>query len=154
MKTFFTILVLLSITLAACSTTENISSSIVDSTSTLTPMDTVSHAHSLAVDSCDSSKLYIATHYGLFVLMNDEDLYRVGDATDDYMGFSTHPTEAKLFYSSGHPNGGGNIGVQKSEDGGVTWTKISDGVEGPVDFHAMTISPVDPNIPYGWYGKL
>lgn len=106
------------------------------------------------MDSSNSNKLYIATHYGLFVLVDDTDLYRVGDATDDYMGFSPHPMEAGIFYSSGHPSVGGNIGIQKSEDGGFTWTKISDGVGGPVDFHTMTVSPVDPNILYGWYGKL
>ncbi len=156
MKKIFTIFALLSITLAACGTTQNVATSTQTSTpsSTLTPVDTISHAHALAVDISNPNQLYIATHVGLFVLVDDKDLYRVGEATDDYMGFSTHPTEAKLFYSSGHPSGGGNIGMQKSEDGGVTWTKISDGVDGPVDFHTMTISPVDPNILYGWYGKL
>jgi photosystem II stability/assembly factor-like uncharacterized protein len=44
-----------------------------------------------------------------------------------------------------------NIGFQKSEDGGVTWQKISSGVNGPVDFHAMAVSPVNPNLIYGWY---
>jgi len=67
------------------------------------------------------------------------------------MGFSTHPTEANIVFSSGHPSLGGNIGFQKSEDGGVTWKKVSSGVNGPVDFHAMTVSPVNPNLIYGWY---
>jgi len=152
MKKIFTIFALLSLTLAACGTTQNAATSIVDSTSTLTPVDTISHAHALAVDISNPNQVYIATHVGLFVLVDDKDLYRVGKATDDYMGFYPHPTEANIFYSSGHPSSGGDLGVQKSEDGGVTWTKISDGVGGPVDFHTMTISPVDPNLIYGWYG--
>jgi photosystem II stability/assembly factor-like uncharacterized protein len=67
------------------------------------------------------------------------------------MGFSVHPTDSSVFFSSGHPSFGGNIGFQKSEDGGVTWKKTSNGVDGPVDFHAMTVSPVNPNLIYGWY---
>ena len=109
----------------------------------------ISHGHGLAVDPKDSSKVYIATHYGLLVLQNDKDLYRIGASTDDYMGFSVHPTEANIFFSSGHSSLGGNIGFQKSVDGGFTWKKISNGVDGPVDFHSMAFSPVNPNLIYG-----
>lgn len=117
----------------------------------LATVDSITHAHGLSVDVVDASKVYVATHHGLLVLQNDKELNRVGVAQDDYMGFSAHPTDSKVFFSSGHPENGGNIGFQKSEDGGVTWVKISDGIQGPVDFHAMTISPVNPNLIYGWY---
>lgn len=117
----------------------------------LYPEQAITHGHGLAVDVADPNKLYIATHHGLLVLINEKDLYRVGKSKDDYMGFSTHPTEANVVFSSGHPSLGGNIGFQKSEDGGVTWQKISSGVNGPVDFHAMTVSPVNPDLIYGWY---
>lgn len=119
--------------------------------SNLYPEQSISHGHGLAVDVKDSSKIYIATHYGLLLLQNEKDLYRVGKSRDDYMGFSAHPTEANVFFSSGHPSLGGNIGFQKSEDVGVTWEKVSNGANGPVDFHAMTVSPVNPNLVYGWY---
>lgn len=109
----------------------------------------ITHGHGLALTS--DSKLYVATHHGLLMLEDDKDLYQVGTATDDYMGFSPHPTDPKTFFSSGHPSAGGNIGFQKSVDGGLTWQKISDGLNGPVDFHAMTISPANPNIVYGSY---
>ena len=115
----------------------------------LIPENEISHGHGLAVDPNDSSKVYIATHHGLLVLQNDKDLYRVGASTDDYMGFSVHPTEANIFFSSGHSSLGGNIGFQKSVDGGFTWKKISNGVDGPVDFHSMAFSPVNPNLIYG-----
>lgn len=117
----------------------------------LYPEESISHGHGLAVDVKDGSKLYIATHYGLLLLKNEKDLYRIGKSKDDYMGFSPHPTEASTFFSSGHPSFGGNIGFQKSEDGGITWKKVSNGVNGPVDFHAMTVSPVNPELVYGWY---
>lgn len=112
-------------------------------------------AHGLAVDRKNPSRVYIATHTGLLALKNDTELVRVSDARDDYMGFSAHPKDANVFYSSGHPSGGGNIGFQKSSDGGKTWSKVSNGVGGPVDFHAMTVSQADPNIIYGTYnGQL
>lgn len=117
----------------------------------LIPIDTITHGHGLAVDVADASKLYIATHHGLLLLQNEKDLYRIGASQDDYMGFSPHPKDAKVFFTSGHPKTGGNLGFQKSEDGGFTWQKISNGVNGPVDFHAMTVSPMNPNIIYGWY---
>lgn len=121
------------------------------SSSNLYPEQAISHGHGLAVDVTDPSKVYIATHYGLLVLENEKDLYRVGRSKDDYMGFSPHPTEANVFFSSGHPSTGGNIGFQKSEDSGVTWKKVSNGANGPVDFHAMAVSPVNPNLVYGWF---
>ena len=112
-------------------------------------------AHGLAVDRKNSSKVYVATHTGLLVLNNDSELQRVSDAKDDYMGFSAHPTDPNIFYSSGHPSGGGNIGFQKSTDGGRTWQKISNGINGPVDYHAMTVSQAAPSIVYGVYrGQL
>lgn len=118
---------------------------------TLSPTNEISHGHGLAVDSVDSNKLYIATHHGLLLLQNEQDLFRIGKKKDDYMGFSVHPTDPKVFFSSGHPASGGNIGFQKSEDGGFSWQKVSLGVNGPVDFHAMAVSPANPDLIYGWY---
>lgn len=119
--------------------------------SNLYPEQSITHGHGLAVDVKDSSKLYIATHNGLLLLQNEKDLYRVGKSKDDYMGFSPHPTNPQVFFTSGHPRYGGNIGFQKSEDGGFTWQKVSNGLNGPVDFHAMAVSPVDPDLVFGWY---
>lgn len=126
-----------------------------DTQSFLKPVDTFQHAHGLAVDAGDPNKLYIATHNGLFMLQNDKDLSRVGPKTDDYMGFSPHPTDSNTFFTSGHPKGGGNIGFQKTNDGGKSWQKVSNGLNGPVDFHAMTVSRVNPDLVYGSFaGKL
>ncbi len=117
----------------------------------LIPESSITHGHGLAVDTKDSNKVYIATHHGLLVLVNDKDLFAVGTSKDDYMGFSPNAKNDKVFFASGHPESGGNIGFQKSEDGGFNWQKISDGLGGPVDFHALAVSPVNPNIIYGWY---
>jgi len=111
-----------------------------------------SHVHGLAVDRADSNRVYIATHNGLFLLKNDKELTLVGNKKDDYMGFSPHPTDARIIFSSGHPSTGGNLGVQKSMDSGITSEKLTNGdPSGPVDFHAMTVSEANPSLLYGWY---
>jgi len=120
----------------------------------LHPVDSITHAHGLSVDSTGQN-VYIATHYGLYVLKNDKDLYQIGDSNDDYMGFSAHPSNSKIFFTSGHPESGGNIGFNKSEDGGYTWSHVSDVANTPVDFHAMASSPINPKLIYGWFqGKI
>lgn len=144
-----TVIILVFVLVAASSKEQETPTS--NSTSDITLQD----AHGLAVDRKDSTKVYIATHTGLLAMSNDADLQRVSEAQDDYMGFSAHPTDATTFYSSGHPSGGGNIGFQKSTDGGKTWQKVSNGAGGPVDFHTMTVSQADPNMIYGVYrGQL
>lgn len=118
----------------------------------LTPVPSFSHSHGIAVDVVDSKKVFIATHEGLYLLSDDKDLYQVGKMRDDLMGFSPHPTEAETFFSSGHGARGGNIGFQKTTDGGMTWTQVSGGLAGPVDFHAMTVSQVNSSVAYGFFG--
>ncbi len=129
-----------SLLLAACTGNSGESVSLSDT-----------HIHGLAVDRGNSNAVYIATHHGT-LLLQDGNLTLIGDKKDDYMGFSPHPTDPNIFFSSGHPSGGGNLGVQKSMDGGKTWTKLSDGdPSGPVDFHAMTVHEKNPDLIVGWY---
>jgi len=115
-------------------------------------VDALVHAHGFAVDRGDPQRILIATHEGLFVLVDGRDLFRVGRSRDDLMGFSAHPRDPEVFWSSGHPRGGGNLGVQRSTDGGVRWRKIANGVRGPVDFHAMSVSGANFDLLYGWFG--
>jgi photosystem II stability/assembly factor-like uncharacterized protein len=127
--------------------------SIKDSTvkQELLPITSITHGHGLTTDSKNPQNIYIATHHGLLILKNDKNLFQVGSTNDDYMGFSPDPSNSQIFYSSGHLESGGNIGFQKSVDGGFNWEKVSDGVNGPVDFHAMTVSPANAKLIYGWY---
>jgi len=112
------------------------------------------HIHGLGYDS-QNQRLFVATHYGIFI-WQDNKLFQLGENRDDFMGFSLHPTNPNVIYTSGHPTSGGNMGVVRSEDGGVTFKRIFQGLQGePVDFHSMTISPANPKILYGWHkGKL
>ncbi len=128
------------------------SSSTTETGSTLTPATSFSHSHGIAVDTADAKKVYVATHEGLYLLQNDNDLFQIGKTRDDLMGFSPHPTLPNVFFSSGHLARGGNIGFQKTTDGGVSWGKISTGLGGTVDFHSMTVSQVNPDIVYGFFG--
>ena len=111
------------------------------------------HFHGLAVDPTDRSHLYLATHHGFFRLAADGTATRVSEV-QDFMGFTPHPGDPKILYASGHPAGGGNLGFIVSTDGGATWTQLSPGANGPVDFHQMDVSPADPNVIYGAYGSI
>ncbi len=113
------------------------------------------HIHGLAVDRQDPGRLLIATHHGLHALDIESGLtVQVSDHRDDLMGFVAHPAEPDAFLASGHPARGGNLGVIASSDGGETWVKLSDGVNGPVDFHQMDISKADPAVIWGNYAGL
>ena len=111
------------------------------------------HIHGLAVDRTHEGHLLIATHHGVY-RADPEGLAERISPVKDFMGFAAHPGESGTFYGSGHPPQGGNLGFIVSSDGGATWQQRSPGVDGPVDFHQMTVSPVDPDIIYGAYGRL
>ena len=111
------------------------------------------HIHGLAVDRRDPALLLIATHHGLFRAGPDGQAERIS-AVQDFMGFNRHPSNPDTLFASGHPPEGGNLGFIASMDGGRSWTQISPGLNGPVDFHQMTVSPADPRTVYGAYGGI
>ena len=136
--------------LAGCAGTTPVAKESPSDTAAVSLSDT--HVHGLSVDRATSNRIYIATHHGLLALEDDARLSRVGSSVDDFMGFSPHPTDPTIFFRSGHPSGGGNLGVQKSDDGGLSWETISSGgTGGPVDFHTMTAHPANPNVLFGWF---
>jgi photosystem II stability/assembly factor-like uncharacterized protein len=106
------------------------------------------HLHGLGYDA-DNERLLLATHYGLFAIAGER-LYQLGTNRDDFMGFSVDVQSPEVMFASGHPLGGGNLGVLRSDDGGQSWQQIFRGVaDETVDFHSMTLSPVDPQRLYG-----
>jgi len=111
----------------------------------------LTHFHGLAVVPAETSRLYLATHDGLFIVEPNGTAHPLSEMRDDLMGFTPHPSDPSILYASGHPAGGGNLGLVVSTDGGKSWTRLADGVEGPVDFHQMDVSPVDPKTIYGAY---
>lgn len=121
---------------------------------TLDALSRRTHFHGIAVDRADPARLYLATHHGLYVVDGEGRVSRRSERTDDFMGFTPHPSDPSVLFASGHPPGGGNLGVILSRDGGRSWQRLSDGARGPVDFHQMDVSRADPNVIYGVYRGL
>ncbi len=116
-------------------------------------LDRLEHIHGLSVDREQPGRLYLATHSGLFLASPDGTAERIGDTTHDLMSFEILPG-AGGFLASGHPPGGGNLGVLRSRDRGHSWEHLSAGADGPVDFHILSASPTDPETIYGLYKGL
>lgn len=107
----------------------------------------LSHIHGIEFDPSDNSIL-LATHHGIFRFRSGGPAVLVSPDRADYMGFTL--TASGVAIASGHPESGGNMGVIQSLDFG-SWTKLSDGVDGPVDFHAIASAPANPETLYGLY---
>jgi len=116
---------------------------------TLAELAQATHFHGLAFDPSDPARFYIATHNGLFLGNTNGTATVVSATQDDFMGFTPNPADPTILYASGHPAGGGNLGVIVSGDGGKSWQQLSPGGDEPVDFHAMAASRADPRVLYG-----
>ena len=120
-------------------------------TSNTQPRLELSDIHGLEVAIDNPDKLYLPNHQGLYVQEADGVLRAVGSINDDFMSFAVSPSEPAVLYASGHPKTGGNFGLIKTTDEGQSWTNISDGLDGPVDFHTMAIDNTDNQLMYGYY---
>jgi photosystem II stability/assembly factor-like uncharacterized protein len=125
-----------------------------DETAAVSTLARQTHFHGLAVDANDPMRLFLATHHGIYAVGQDGMARRISEATNDHMGFTPHPTDRLVLFSSGHPPEGGNLGFMTSADGGRSWRKLADGVGGPVDFHQMDVSKANPNVIWGVYRGL
>lgn len=115
---------------------------------TAIPLASLSHVHGLEFDP-GGSALLLATHHGVFRHEPGEPAIQVSPDRSDYMGFTLKSDGTAM--ASGHPEAGGNNGVLISYDRGATWQHLTDGVEGPVDFHAMADAESDPLIMFGLF---
>ena len=108
------------------------------------------HVHGLGLDPADHSVLYIATHGDFYQSISGAPPIKVDKVRADYMAFNAPLVSGFPLYASGHPSTGGNTGLIKSNDGGVTWQHVSNVIEPPVDFHAMTVSKQNPETIIGF----
>ncbi len=108
------------------------------------------HVHGVGIDPVDSSILYIATHGDFFQSRNGGPPVKVDKVRADYMAFNAPSTKDSPLYASGHPAAGGNTGLIKSTDGGVTWQQVAKVLEPPVDFHSMAVSKSNPEMILGF----
>lgn len=121
---------------------------------TLDRLAQTTHFHGIAFDPADPTRLFLATHHGLFRVAPDGTAALVSNIQNDFMGFTPHPTDSTILFASGHPPGGGNLGFLVSRDGGASWQQLSPGASGIADFHSMDVSEADPQTIYGSYGGL
>lgn len=131
-----------------------LNSSVGQGDTTVANLAEKTHVHGIAVDPTDPSRLMLATHHGFHIVAPDATVNQVSDTSDDFMGFTPHPADPSVLFASGHPARGGNTGFIVSRDGGKTWEQLSEGVGGPVDFHAMDVSKADPDVIYGAYQQV
>lgn len=115
------------------------------------PIAELSHIHGVVLPA-GSDDVLLATHHGLYSVDAEGMATMISATADDFMGFTTS-TDGKLF-ASGHPASRGNTGVIGADHAGSGWILLSPGANGPVDFHAMTVSPSDPQTLYGSYGGI
>ena len=108
------------------------------------------HVHGLGLDPADNSILYIATHGDFYQSISGGPPVKVDKVRADYMAFNAPLVPGVPLYASGHPSTGGNTGLIKSNDGGITWEHVSNVLEPPVDFHAMAISKQNPEMIIGF----
>ena len=112
------------------------------------PVSDLSHIHGIAFGASDD--LILATHHGVFTVAPTGEAQLISEP-HDFMGFTR--AEPDRLLASGHPEDGGNMGVLSSTDG-VEWSLLSEGVGGPVDFHAMSVSPENSEVVYGLFGGI
>ena len=112
------------------------------------------HFHGISFNRAGGdATLLVATHHGMFAVMRDGSTAQIS-TTQDFMGFSPDPADPMRYFGSGHPAGGGNSGFLETRDGGATWQQLSDGVNGPVDFHSLAVSTANPRIIYGVFDGI
>lgn len=117
-------------------------------------LDQLQHVHGIAVDPTTPGRLFLASHHGLFAALPDGIATRVSTSRADFMSLAVSPGPPEILYASGHPPQGGNLGLVTSRDRGATWQQLYRGGGEAVDFHALTVSPVDTNLIYGVYKDL
>jgi photosystem II stability/assembly factor-like uncharacterized protein len=116
----------------------------------LSDLMSATHVHGIGPGPGGGDSLTLATHNGLWAVdLAKATAARLGASPDDFMGYSAVPGRAGVAFASGHPATGGNMGIIRTEDGGQTWTAVSDGLDGPVDFHNMEVSRADPAVIFG-----
>jgi photosystem II stability/assembly factor-like uncharacterized protein len=144
-----TCIVIIGIAIAFSFNSNDQKSIMTDTTSNTRTVDW-RHVHGLGVDHADSSILYIATHGDFYQSRNGALPVKVDQVRADYMAFNAPMVSGFPLYASGHPSTGGNTGLIKSNDGGVTWQHVSNVIEPPVDFHAMAVSKQNPETIIGF----
>lgn len=122
------------------------------SVSSAAALDSLGHIHNLSFTGKDQQTLLLGAHHGLYSYQKNN-AQLVSQQAFDVMGLARDAVSDVIF-ASGHPPQGGNTGLLRSDDGGKNFALVSEGLDGPVDFHQLSISAVDPKRIYGVHSGL
>lgn len=108
---------------------------------------TYGHVHSLFRNPTDGTIL-MGTHRGLFKSADEGKTFTKVEMkgeimAEDFMNFA-FDQNTNTIYAGGH-----DVGIVKSNDGGIIWSKTDTGVKG-ADIHALAINPLDANRLYAF----
>ncbi len=108
---------------------------------------TYGHIHSLFRNPTNKTIL-MGTHQGLFKSVDEGKTFAKVETqkevmAEDFMNFA-FDQNTNTIYAGGH-----DIGIVKSGDGGLTWSKADSGIKG-TDIHALAINPLDTNRLYAF----
>lgn len=106
------------------------------------------HVHAL-VYIPETKTLLLGSHFGLFKSSDGGSHFTKVSPngywpSEDMMAFAVNPQNHLTIYASGH-----GVGVLKSTDGGETWEKSDNGIQG-TDIHGLTINQRAPNYLYAF----
>jgi photosystem II stability/assembly factor-like uncharacterized protein len=120
------------------------------------PVEQFTHIHGLQAPAWAGGDVFVSTHFGLLRIDGSGTWSEVGTDKHDFMGFTAHPSESGVLYSSGHPAAGSAlpnpIGFMVSRDAGLTWTPVA--LAGRADFHVLSVQPSDGDVIYGFNAAI
>jgi hypothetical protein len=119
------------------------------------PVERFTHIHGLQAPAWAGGDVFVSTHFGLLRVVAGT-WSEVGADKHDFMGFTAHPSESGVLYSSGHPGAGSALpnplGFMVSRDAGLTWTTVA--LAGRADFHVLSVQPSDGDVLYGFNAAI
>ena len=101
-----------------------------------------------------SRRFLVGSGYGALSVMPNGEVERLSEHAGALSELMAHPKSMGVLFASGYRAKSEKLGVVRSDDGGRTWARISNGADGPVAFHAMAFNAADPSTMYGAEANL
>jgi len=117
-------------------------------------IDQIPRIFALEVSHSDPEKLFLATPFGLLLASPDGTAERVSELSGALTSIVADPSRQNVFFASGHAEKEGHLGLLRSEDGGQTWSRVSEGARATAHFLGLDVSEADPSVMYGVFEEL